>query len=116
MQAQTALQDCLDMVSTQIEAMEYLHGKLVANDGEPPLYLVGDVIDAQLSLARLLSQDRPPLRLMVDNEGEAVSARLIALCAQMDMMVSQGLLAGTVASLVGDLQAMRSKLINLSAQ
>lgn len=115
MQAQTALQECLDMVNTQIEAMEYLHDKLLA-EGEPPLYLVGDVIDAQLSLARLLSQDRPPLRLLVDNEGEAVSARLIALCAQADMMVSRAFLADTVAALVGDLRAMRSKLTLLTAQ
>ncbi len=115
MQAQSTLQSCLDMVDTQIEAMEYLHNRLLDSSETPPLYLVEDVIDAQLALARSLSQDRPPLRLLVDEEGAAVSARLVALYAQMDMMVVPALLADTVLLLLGDLRAMGMRLRTLAA-
>ena len=46
----------MQLIDTQVEALEYLDERISTGDGDYPLYLLGDLVDAQVSVGKSLKR------------------------------------------------------------
>jgi hypothetical protein len=111
----TVIKSLLDLLDTQMEAMGYLNSQLGAAIPEPAYFLISDVIDGQLVLARQLSaynQSSADFKY-IEQSATVVSNRLIVLCGQAQADADPSEIAEIVRQLICDLSSLKETLVKL---